>query len=310
MAALPAAAQAQSVGKQMPAITHNTWTSGTPMSTGVWCSMAAVLKDEIYVVGGENAASTIVSDTQIYNPATTSWSTGVSLPTPLCDGAAAVVDSVLYIIGGSQDGTTSSDAVWAYSPKTKVWSSKAPMPTARESIGVAVEKNIIYIIGGVVDGSRLNTVESYNPATNTWTEEAPLLAGKSEPSIGLVGTTIVTADGDTSSGDNGNNESYDATTNTWTSLKSDPTGRNAACGHGIGAYLYVAGGYAGGSPGTPAFNLTESFHLAKNTWKTLASMPQAELFGSSAVYKGQMYCIGGWAEYEGTVLDNLQIYQP
>ena len=39
-------------------------------------------------------------------------------------------------------------------------------------------------------------------------------------------------------------------------------------------------------------------------------MPQAALFQGSAVYKGNLYCFGGNDTFRGTVLDNVQIYQP
>ena len=176
-----------------------------------------------------------ISDTQIYNIATDTWSAGVPLPTATEDGVGAVVKNNLYVIGGN-DGTEYTTAVWAFNPKTKTWSSKSPMPTLRDSMGVAVVNNIIYVIGGEINGSRLNNVESYNPANDKWTEEAPLLLGKSEPTVGSVGKTIVAADGFSGS-DNGDNEEYNATTNVWTSLNADPTGRNTACGGGIGAML-------------------------------------------------------------------------
>ncbi|MFZ0685303.1 MAG: kelch repeat-containing protein [Terriglobales bacterium] len=295
---------------QTPAVNHNTWTSGAAMPTPVVePGGAAVLKNEIYVVGGMNSEGAIVADTQIYNPATNSWSTAAPLPTPTLDAAAAVVKNILYLIGGTTSGGT-TNAVWAYNPKTNTWSGKAAMPTVRDSIGAVVKSNIIYVIGGEDSGTRLTTVESYNPATNSWTEEQPLLVGKSEPTIGLVGTTIVAADGYTSSNDTGDNEGYNVTTNTWESLKSDPTARNTAFGAGIGAELYVIGGYQGGGPGSPALTLNEAFKVSKNSWTTLAPMPQAAMFGASAVYKGQLYCIGGWSSFHGTTIGNVQIYQP
>ena len=58
-------------GAQSSEVTHNTWTSGAAMPTPVTFATAAVLKDEIYVLGGENADNTIIADTQIYNPAPT-----------------------------------------------------------------------------------------------------------------------------------------------------------------------------------------------------------------------------------------------
>ena len=298
--------------EQAPAVNHNTWTSGAPIPTGVAPpGGTAVLKNEIYMVGG-CAASGIIADTQIYNPVTDSWSAGVPLPSSLCDGVAAVVKNILYVIGGSSTPGTCSNAVFAFNPKTKTWTSKSSMPTARCSTGVAVESNIIYVIGGNGNSgnNRLTTVESYNPATDTWAEEAPLLVGKSEPTVGLVGKTIVAADGYTTSGDTGDNEGYSAATNSWTSLKSDPTSRNTACGGGIGAMMYIAGGYPGGNPGTPAITLNESFKPTKRTWTTLAAEPQAAMFPGSAVYKGKLYCIGGSASFAGTPLNNVQIYQP
>lgn len=302
---------------QAPAVAHNTWTSGAAMPTAVMWPFVGVIKGQIYVVGGctvlagPGACSDTggIADAQIYDPATNTWSAGAALPRPLYDGGAAVVNNVLYVIGGVRDGQTS---LLAYSPRTNKWSSRTPMPAAEyDTTAVVVENNIIYVIGGNGNGVvGINTVESYNPATDTWTEEAPLLVPKTESSVGLVGTTIVAADGNQGNdgGDTGDNEGYDASTNTWTSLASDPTPRNGACGGAIGARLYVAGGYNGSGPD---MTLTESFNLPKNAWKPLAPMPQATLWGGSAVYKGQLYCFGGAPSYGGgSALDYVQIYQP
>jgi N-acetylneuraminic acid mutarotase len=312
-AALPLQGQTQSAAE--PLVTHNTWTSGAAMPTAVWFPAGAgVIKNQIYVVGGYNSSNAAIADNQIYDPATNAWTTGAPLPTATAQGAAAVVKNILYIFGGDAgNGTcsTQTNAVWAYNPKTNSWSSRAAMPTARCSEAAVVEDNVIYVIGGYNNSSgRLNTVEAYDPATDTWTEESPLMVGKSEPSVGLVGKTIVAADGYTDSGDTGDSEGYDAATNSWTAYKADPTPRNGACGGSIGSLLYVAGGYPGGGPGTPAYTLTESFKVSKDTWATLAPMPQASMAPGSAVYKKQLYCFGGTSSALGTALDNVQIYQP
>jgi len=295
-------------------IVHNSWSAGKAMPTPVWYPAGVgVISGQIYVVGGypTSGYSVPLADTQIYNPVTNTWSSGVALPTGTAQGVAAVVKNVLYVIGGTTDGKTQTNAAWAFNPKTKTWSAIAAMPTASADPGVAVENNIIYVIGGYGSGLRLNTVQSYNPATGKWTTEAPLLNGKSEPSVGLVGTTIVAADGFTSSGgDNGDNEGYNASTNTWSSLKADPTARNGACAGSTGAQLYVAGGYPAGGPGTPAFKTNESFSVGKNTWTTLAPLPQVTVFAGATVDNGLLYCIGGVDAYEGNLLSNVQIYQP
>jgi len=287
---------------QTPAVAHNTWTSGSPMPTAVWDAAVGVLEGQIYVVGGNDADGTIVADTQIYNPATNTWSTGVSLPTPLAGASGAVVKDVLYVMGGN-NGSGYTNGLWAFNLKTQTWSSKAAIPISLEDAGAAVENNIIYLAGGnSTQDLRSNAVYSYNPATDAWTEEAPLLVGRSEPSVRRVETTIVVTDGYASGGDT---EGYDPTTNMWTTLMPDPAGwRSWACTGHIGAKLYVVGGYFGDS-------LNESFNLPENTWKTLAPMPQAAMATGSAVYEGQLYCLGGTVAYwENGALSNVQIYQP
>ncbi|MGA7629558.1 MAG: kelch repeat-containing protein [Terriglobales bacterium] len=311
-ATLPLEAQTDSAEKAVSAVTHNTWTSGTPLPTPVVFATSAVLENEIYVVDGSDSTG-IVSDVQVYNPVAKTWSTGSSYPTGIESASAAVVKNILYVFGGTPDGMTPSNAVWAYSPKTKTWTAKADMPTARWATAAVVEKNIIYVIGGVVNASGngvIATVESYNPATNTWTEEAPMLVAKGQPAAGLLGTaltgyTIVVADGATNGqGDTGDNEGYDATTNTWTSLATDPASRYASCSGSVGAKFYDMGG-------DTASTFADDFQLSKDKWTTtLASVPQSTIFPASAVYKGQLYCIGGWASWEGTIIDNVQIYQP
>jgi len=304
---------------QTAAVTHNAWSTGAPMPTALVGSVAAVLEGQIYVLGGFNG-SAIVADTQVFDPATNVWSAGVPLPTPLGDASAAVVKNVLYIIGGtgSTSGSPTTNTVYAYSPKTKTWSTKAAMLTARDVAAAVVANNIIYVIGGwdgVFSGNGLATVESYNPATDQWTEEAPLLVGKWAPSAGVFGTkltgyTIAAPDGAAQccpSDFTGDNEGYNVSTNVWTSLDADPTARGFACFGTIGSRLYVAGG---NDTQGPAISVTESYLLSKNDWKTLASIPQATIAPASAVYKGRLYCFGGWTAWNGSVLDSVQIYQP
>jgi kelch-like protein 1/4/5 len=309
-ASLSAVAQTDAIGdKPVPDVTHNTWTSGTPLPTAVAFSTAAVLKNEIYVVGGNNGTGN-VADVQIYNPVTKAWSTGPSYPTGIGSASSAVVKNILYVFGGTSDGVTPTNAVWAYNPKTKAWSAVAAMPTARWATNAVVEKKtgIIYVIGGDINGSgngNIATVESYNPATNIWTEESPMLVAKGQAAAGLIGTTIVVADGATNGqGTTGDTEAYDAATNTWKTLASDPVSRYASCQGSIGAKLFDMGG-------DTAPTYSDDFQLSKDKWTTsLAAAPQSIIFPASAVYKSQLYCFGGWSANGGPVVDNVQIYQP
>ena len=127
---------------QDSAVSHDTWSSGTPMRRAILSPTAAALGNRIYVVGGAiDWIGTSIANTQIYNPASNTWSGGVSLPAPLQDAAAAVVNNILYVFGG-QSGHASVylNTVWAYDPQTKTWSPKSPMPTARAQCFGGVEE--------------------------------------------------------------------------------------------------------------------------------------------------------------------------
>ncbi len=291
-------------------VVHDSWSNGAAMPTGVQWSAAGVIGSKIYVVGGYTKTAAVANNA-IYDPAKSSWSAGAPIPSATAQAANAVVNGVLYIFGGSTNGGGAvTNAAWAYDPTKNTWSAKSSMPTARCSVVAVVENGIIYVIGGYNNGSRLNTVESYNPATDTWTSEAPLINGKTEISAGLIGTTIVAADGYTGSGDTGDNEAYDATTNSWSSLTPDPTPRNGSCNGAIGGLLY---GSDGNTNNAGAISLNESFNLKKNAWSTLSVMSQTVTDPGSAVYKDQLYCFGGSSygiAFQGTIYNNVQIYQP
>jgi N-acetylneuraminic acid mutarotase len=295
---------------QTPAVTHNTWNTGTPMRIAADGTAVSVLDEQIYVVGGQNG-SKILADNQIYNPATNKWSTGTPLPIATTNGCAAVVNNVLYFIDGYTGTITDPQdtaAVWAYSLKTQTWSSKTPMLTARRSVVCVVEKDVIYIMGGYNNGSFLSTVESYNPATDTSQSEASMLSPESDVSAALLGSTIVVTDGSDNVVD-GHNQAYDAAANTWSWLNSDPAFRQGTCAGSIDGRLYSAGGW-------DAFNntvltVTESYTLSKNAWETLARMPKATMgLGRSVAYKGQLYCFGGEYSNDGNVVSHVEIYQP
>jgi len=285
---------------------HDSWGSGAAVPTASVASCAAVSSGQVYVVGGYNNSP--LTNNQIYNPSTNKWTAGTALATGLSNQACAGVNGEIYEFGGTNNiGASQTNAVWAYNPSTKVWTSKTAMPTARQDIVAVVDKGLVYVIGGY-NGNRLSTLEVYDPATDTWTSEASLLVAQSGNTAGLIGSNIVISGGAGQSVDTGDTESYSVSKNSWTTLKPDSTLRNNPCGGVIGTSLYVAGGENRATP--PASNVLEAFAPSSKTWTTLSSIPQGTVDAGSAVVNGQLFCFGGWAAFQGTVLNNVQIYQP
>ena len=288
---------------------HNTWTSGALMPTALQRTAAAVLENQIYVLGG-GTFTEFVADTQIYDVAIDAWNMGVPLPIATGGGCAATVKDILYFIGGNTGAAgiaQYTNAVWAYNPKRNAWTSKASMPTARASLRCVVDKGIIYALGGYNNTGFLATVESYDPATNTWAEDASMLSPKSVFAAGLIGNTIVVTDGSDGAAD-GHTQEYVVTTNTWKWGTSDPTIRQDTCAASIGRRLYSAGGWDGNQDNETGLTGTESFGLSEDSWTTLAPMPQGAWDAGSVAYKGRLYCFGGGND--NSLLNNVQIYQP
>ena len=310
-ATLSLQAQVQSADRQVPAVNHNTWTTGTAMPTARFGAFAGVIGKNIYVIGGATNSGYQTTDiSEIYNTTKKTWTTGASDPTPRWGGASAVVNGILYLIGG-QNGLSPLNLVEAYDPATNTWTTKTSMPTARGAMPAVVDKDIIYVIGGYVTGPDewLATVESYNTTTDTWTEEAPLPVATSWLTAGLLGTTVVAAEGQICCGSGtpvGNTEGYSVKKNTWTELTADSTPRLEPCFAAIKGQLYVAGG--ANSTGTLSVN--EAYNAKTKSWTTLASMPNALETPASATAGGRLYCIGGSSANLSSVYDYVQIYQP
>ncbi len=300
---LSAAAQDEPAGRQLPAITHNTWTSGAAMPTARMGAAAAAVGANIYVVDGYNPSS-FLGVNEIYSPKKNTWTTGASDPNPRGFVAYALVNKILYVFGGS-NGSALLDITESYNPATNTWTTLAPMPYVQETAAAVAVKDIIYVMGGQGYDGYLANVESYNITTNTWTAESPLLTATGWEAAGKLGASVVAVDGGNASSYSGNIEAYNAKKNTWSELTADPTPREPGCSAVIKGDLYVAGGDNGSN-----LTLNESYSPKTKAWTTLAPMPQGiDYSGASAEAGGRLYCFGG-GSFPSTAYNNVQIYQP
>src|ERR1700690_2704721 len=92
------------INAQSAQVSHNTWTSGTPMPTARMGAAAGAIGKNIYVIDGY-FVNDITGVNEVYNPKTNNWTTGASDPHPRAFVAYAVVNKkILYVFGGS-DGS-------------------------------------------------------------------------------------------------------------------------------------------------------------------------------------------------------------
>jgi N-acetylneuraminic acid mutarotase len=204
----------------------DTWHALAPMPSKRGSSLAAVVGDRIYVIGG---ATTIpgsketavyptrphmsVGTVEEYDPASNTWRERSAMPTPRNHAAIGVVNGKIYVIGGRVGAAfigLASDisVVEEYDPATDQWSGpRARMPIARSAIGAGVDGGRIYVAGGEYQDPHMmatfRAVEAYDPASNTWTEMPPMPVSRHGLAVGVIANRLHVISGDVQSAGTG-----------------------------------------------------------------------------------------------------------
>jgi N-acetylneuraminic acid mutarotase len=171
----------------------DSWKALAAMPTKRGSSVAAVVGDKIYVIGGatlppgskEPAVHPTrphlsVGTVDEYDPATNTWRARTSMTMPRNHAVGGVVNGKIYVIGGRAGAafitsdSSNVDVVEEYDPATDSWGApRARMPSARSAMASGVYNGRIYVTGGEgQDTQRMYTfraLEAYDPASNSWT---------------------------------------------------------------------------------------------------------------------------------------------
>ena len=145
-----------------------TWTAQPPIPTARGCLASAVLKGNIYVVGGfTSGESSTLNTAEAYDPQTKHWSTLAPMPTSRTCLAAASLDGQIYAIGGEDDAGDNLATVESYSPASGSWKTDAPLRAATDGDAAVAGAGHIYAVGGWDEaGNVVGSLEIYDPRTN------------------------------------------------------------------------------------------------------------------------------------------------
>jgi N-acetylneuraminic acid mutarotase len=286
--------------------TESFWTAGAPMPTPRTEVTAAVLRDDIYVIGGFDEFGQVTDIVEVYNIANNTWSKAAApLPEPLHHTAAASYNDKIYVVGGYTAPWSPSNKLFIYDPVQNSWQEGKLMPTARGALNVNFVNGILYAIGGSSDRP-LGSNEAYDPSSDTWTSKALMPTARHHAGSAVVDGKIFVIGGRIS-GSLENisvNEAYDPEQDTWiTNLEAMPSKRS-----GIAAAAAAASATAdnassinasniyvfGGEESLRTFNNNEKYDATTNKWTSESPMPTAR-HGLAAVYieDDKIYVIGG-----------------
>jgi len=275
-------------------------------------SAAAYYKGQIFLIGGTDLSSQVVSSVYIYSNG--NWYYGPSLPFPLMGAGATVCNGNLYVVGGANSSSIFGGILEYTGNGWKIITTSMPDPVY-DAI-VFSYQNKIYVIGGMnYMGNSLNppttTIQVYNLKTNTWEiiGNAPIPLASSAyyfngSVLFVVGGFYEPAQMTTSVYE------YFPENNSWIELTPLP-GPEAGGALGyyrgylflVGGMFYINGRYQNGS----------ILYYYNGTWKKSGTFEQQPTIFSAYVELGNtLYILGGFGpgNIPSNAMQSISIYLP
>ena len=179
--------------------TDNAWVEAPPLHHARGAGAAAVVGNDIVVVGGRTGATggtspQDVATTEVFNG--TSWHDAAPLLVPGDHLAAASDGKYLYVVGGRKlEVTASTAALQRFDPTANQWTMLPSAPSPVTDAGVAIVGDQLIVVGGESIGTVFSTVRAYNLASKAWTTLASLAAPRHGLAVIAIGNTLYAIDG-------------------------------------------------------------------------------------------------------------------
>lgn len=251
--------------------TVGSWTATSSLNTARYHFALAVYGGYVYVIGGQQNGSTILSSVE-YAPINSngtlgSWTTTTSLGAVAYDQGGGAYNGYVYSFGGITTGSTYLTTVSYASVKSdgslNSWNTTTGLPSARALSGATTYNGYAYIVGGT-DGTN---------------------------ALGDVLYAKLNSDGTITSG-------------SWNNTSALPAARQGVEAVVQNGYLYAVAGFNSSGAVTKtavaAINANGSLGQFAQTANAISTSPS---YTAAAVYDGYAYIVGGYAgsSYLGSV---------
>ena len=154
-------------------IQNNTWTTLENYPHPVAHPAACVLRDEIYVVGGDGPTVDTSQRDRVfaYNTTTNEWTEKCLLNNGRSGHRVCCIGGKIYAVGGRNTRRKDIPICEVYDPEENHWTllSSAPVPQPVASFNLLVhDENIIILGGGNEKDVHQTTIQTLNTSTLTW----------------------------------------------------------------------------------------------------------------------------------------------
>ena len=248
-------------------------------NTGPWTTLAGTgspRQEVSYVAyGGRLFLAGGGTRQQVFDPRTGTWSDVAPLPESLDHIQGAVVGDKIYYVGGLRSWPNDEvGTVYVYDPASNRFSRGPTMPRPRGAGGVAVHDGKIYYAGGLHRGRAVPWLDVLDPATGHWSQLPDMPRPRDHFQAVFAGDRMLVTGG--RNRDIGteiaDTDAYDVSERRWvTGLAPLPTPRGGFGAVFVHGEMLVIGGEVPGR----VLPTVEAYDVARDTWRTLPSMPTA-----------------------------------
>jgi hypothetical protein len=233
---------------------------------------ATLLPDGTVLVAGGKGES-VLSSSELYNPATGFWRTTASMNIPRWLHTATLLpNGMVLVIGGCTDrGWDGVATVELYDPARGTWSMTSSLVTARAGHSATLlPSGLVLIAGGwSLTVSSVASAELYDPATGTSSMTASMAAARAEHSATLLPNgTVLVCGGCADYNMPYSAELFDPATGTWSTTESMAVVRSSHTATLLPNGTVLVPGGSGNGPVTTA----EVYDPRSGAWSMTASM--------------------------------------
>lgn len=268
------------------------WETRAPLPVPRTEVVAAVVGNEIAVVGGFNLDGSASRRADAYSPAQDRWRRLPDLPVGVHHAIAVGQRGRLYVLGGYTSAGVPLRTMFIL--ERGRWKALPRMPFPRAAAGAGVARGRIVVAGGVVAAGRLaKNALSFDLTTKRWSIVAGTTPREHLGVTALAGT--VYAIGGRTSGLDTNLlhfESYRPGDRGWRRLQPVPDPRGGTGAAALPGVVVSAGGEEPG--GTIAEVL--AYRVAERRWVRLDDLPTPRHGVGVAALGGRVFVIGGGPE--------------
>lgn len=275
-----------------------TWSARASLPSARQEIAAAVLGDDLYVVGGLVLLGGRTAGTREvlrYRPADNAWTRLADYPVAVDHAAAVALAGRVYVLGGSENFQPSAPLaeVWAYDPQGNLWEQRAGMPSGRWAPAAAVASGRIYVGGGL--GPSPRTIFEYDPDGDAWrTLPGVLLTARDHLGAAEVGGKVYFVGGRVGAQNLDVVEELDPALPSLAERARMPTARGGLGVAALSGRVYALGGetFTLPLPGG-VYPHVEVYDPAANGWTRATDMKTPRHGLGVVAAGGVLYAIGG-----------------